>query len=630
MKKTLLFGALLFACNLLHAQDLLTRIPARSTAVASFRAGNFFNLLSAGEFNDSFIGKAIFDKTKNDPAKPHAISDLGFNLKGEAYYFYQTTDSVSYHCIWLPIEDRSRFEKLFTADKGRTTRNGNLSKHLAADSSAVLTWNDQRVLVVTPGLQSDFFSDSTKAARYGIKVLNYQPPVMVDSVAVPEIYDGEADSVEAVSDPVVVTVPPPVKSGETTDADAAQKKADELYDTYTKAYAEQENRKKALALSWAEAEAVRLFDFKGAGISGDLSFARSSDNKAVASIWVRNLNDVLAPAFSIFGFRNPLGSRNMISGFKSLTGHLYFEKEKMRLTTAMEMDKEMANNYKRIYSRKLNKKFLRYVDSQQTLGFLSYAVNTQAYLETMPDLFKRTVPFYLFGEQTDFAELISDVFSTILDEKAVGKVIKGDALFVLNNITQREVKYKSYEYDNDDYETAPVEKTRTQPSPEFLFMFSSEDHRIFDRLLMIGERKGVLQKNGNIYQAIKGNDFADLYLLIRDGIVFAGTSPSQLEKIAQGSLRLKPSPKHRALLSKNAMSAFFGPKTISQKLATEAWMKDKTILRFQEVLKGMGDVYFQSNGVRNNIVTAELVAENGADQQNSLKYLFRLIETAAR
>ncbi|PST81760.1 hypothetical protein C7T94_17980 [Pedobacter yulinensis] len=626
MKKTFLLTALLLGTGLAYAQELMTRIPAQANAVATFRTGHFFDLISVDEFNGSVLGKAAFSKSANDPSKPKTVSDLGVDLAADAFYFYTTTDSVGYHCVWLPLKDQAKFESLL--GKGNIQRQASSSRLTAADSSTVITWNEKQALVVSPGLRDDFFAIKANAARHGLKILDYQPPVIVDSVSVTDVAATPPDSAD-----LVITVPPPIAADAAkaaTEADKAQQKADDLYNNYTKSYAEQENLKKGLALKWAETEASRLFTANGPGITGDPSFSRSLDRDAVASVWVRNLSHVLAPAFSMLGFRNPAASRSSLSGFKTVTGQLYFDNDQIRLVTAMELDKTLADDYKRIYSRKLNKKFLNYVDSDKALGFFSYAVNTEAYLDVFPGLMKRTVPLYLFGEEAEVADLAADIFSTVVDEKSIGKVIKGDALFVVNDIRQREVKYKSYEYEGDDFDAEPVEKTKTEPSPDFLFMFSSDDHRIFDRLLAMGEKKGVLQREGELFKVIKGSDAVDLYLTIRNNIVFVGSSQAQMQDVAKGTIRLKTSARHRSLLSRNAMSFYFGPKTLSQKLATDAWLRDETVLRFNEVLKGMGNVYLRSGGVRKNTVTAELVAENGGSEKNALAYLFRLISAAAK
>src|SRR3546814_11926467 len=84
----------------------------------------------------------------------------------------------------------------------------------------------------------------------------------------------------------------------------------------------------------------------------------------------------------------------------------------------------------------------------------------------------------LFEQYEADIALGADLVSLLLDEAAIANVAKGDALFVLNGIAEREVPYISYEYD-DDYNYMEVEKIKMETIPDFLLMFSSDDVQIY-------------------------------------------------------------------------------------------------------------------------------------------------------
>ncbi len=95
-------------------------------------------------------------------------------------------------------------------------------------------------------------------------------------------------------------------------------------------------------------------------------------------------------------------------------------------------------------------------------------------------------------------EIASELLSVMMDEKAIAKVVKGDALFLVTDIAQKEYTYKTYEY-NDDYDRKEIERTKKETLPEFLFMMSSEDSYIIQRMLNYGVKKGAIKLNNGIY-----------------------------------------------------------------------------------------------------------------------------------
>src|SRR5690606_5838645 len=108
-----------------------------------------------------------------------------------------------------------------------------------------------------------------------------------------------------------------------------------------------------------------------------------------------------------------------------------------------------------------------YINSDRTVGYMAYAINTQAYLEEYPKLFKKLFGEYL-GIGSEGIGLGLDFIALLLDEKAVGDVIQGDALFLLNGISQEEYTYTGYDYD-EDYNAIEVEKKGVHTIPDFLF-----------------------------------------------------------------------------------------------------------------------------------------------------------------
>jgi len=399
------------------------------------------------------------------------------------------------------------------------------------------------------------------------------------------------------------------------------------YDTYQQERAEQDAKKKRLALVWMTAQADQIFNGNYQSIENNKSYAASLDNKAIAELWVSSLQDaynIIAPGFGTYG------KAGLMKGYGSLNAKLFMDNKSFRISTGLELSQEQADSYKKILNRKLNKKFLKYVNSEKALGFMSYSIDTKAYLEEFPKLLKQTYGSFMGAKMDEEMDLGADLISLLLDEEAVSKVIKGDALFVINGLNTKEVTYTAYEY-NDDYKQKEVTKTKNEMLPDFLFMFSSDDTRLINKLIKYGINKNFITAEGNIYKLMEKKSPIDVYLQIKDGIVFFGNSLTEMQGIQNnqyGSYKL--SKMHKQLLSKNNFSFLFNAKNLVGKVPASEMGGDETAKKFNSILEKMGNVYMKSNPIKGKLVSADISAEIPNGHENALKYLFSLIENAAK
>ncbi|WP_431292331.1 hypothetical protein [Pedobacter sp. P26] len=373
-------------------------------------------------------------------------------------------------------------------------------------------------------------------------------------------------------------------------------------------------------------QADQIFNGTYESIETNKSYTTSLDNKAIAELWVSSLQDVynsIAPEFGTYG------KAGLMKGYGSLNAKLFMDNKSFRISTGLEMAQEQADAYKKIMNRKLNKKFLNYVNSEKALGFMSYSIDTKAYLEEFPKLMKQTYGSFLGGKMDEEVELGTDLFSLLLDEEAVSKVIKGDALFVINGLKTKEVTYTTYEYD-DDYKQKEVTKTKNETLPDFLFMFSSEDTRLIEKLIKYGIHKNMVTVENNIYKIQEKKSPIDIYFMIKDRIVFFGNSLSEMQSISNNQYNNKISKLHKDLLSKNNFSFLFNAKNLVGKVPDSEIGGEETAKKFNSTLEKMGNVYMKSNPIKGRLVSADISAEIPNGHENALKYLFSLIENAAK
>jgi len=687
MKNLLIAFSLLFSFKLAKAQDLVKKIPANAFTVATIKGDNVFKLMFVKDFNESFLGKKLLTETSKSLDKNFtSIEDFGINLEKNMYYFNQLSDSITYNCFLIPLKDATKFESLINEKEKKFKTEGDIRTMILPDSTSIIKWNNNMLYFVTGSIRSSFFADSANSARYGIKEIRYQNNYddLTDSavVAVDSTYATTTEPNEVVD--VVLAPPPPVLSKpytpnikaykkkastkkasskksskkkpakkkpavkkieeinevEITDAPMAEEidvvdgaeamtqtgNPDERYDEYQKERAEQDAKKKQLAFIWMNIQADKIFSTNYESIETNKSYTSSLDQKAIAEIWVSSLQDAynsIAPEFGTYG------KAGIMKGYGSLNAKLFMDKTSFRISTGLELAKEQADSYKKIMDRKLNKKFLKYVDSEKAIGFMGYSIDTKAYLEEFPKLLKQTYGSFLGGKMDEEIELGSDLFSLLLDEEAVSNVVKGDALFVINGLNSKEVTYTTYEYD-DDYNRKEVTKTKKETLPDFLFMFSSEDTRLMNKLIKYGINKNYVSTNNGIYKIEEKKSPIDIYFMIKDGIVFFGNSLTEMQSISNNSFNSAISKTHKNLLAKNNFSFLFNAKNLVGKVPDSEIGGEETAKKFNETLGKMGNIYMKSNPIKGNVVSADISAEIPNGHENALKYLFSLIENAAK
>lgn len=660
--------ATLFLISSVSAQDLAHKIPNDAFAVVSIQTGHFFELMKVDDFDRSTIGRAIIEKSRDiDLQGVNSIADFGIALDRPGYFYATLSDSIAYFSFLLPIDDIEKIEAHFAA--GETIRDHGAFKSFAkatSGDSSIFAWNNTMLSITTPSLIGPYFQQDEVAERYGIRnysyydyynqlpaeeeaadwdgagwvetdsgydtvYLNIPPPALPDSTdqykEVDSLYDDTADW-----DGIAVPADSVFAETDSTDRyyddmyddylpDSATP-SDNLYDEY---YAADQEIKRQLTNEWVAAfVGLQFEETPVTSVLTNRSYVSSLSKEALVSVWIPSFEAVyttLLPELREFG-RNG----NLFSYYGSLQAALFADKEGFRVESQMELEAGIAKSFKRIYGKKLNRKLLKYVNTDDAIGLFAVSMDTRAYLEELPALMKDTYGGLFEQYEADIA-LGADLVSLLLDEAAVAKVAKGDALFVLNGLAEREVPYISYEYD-DDYNYIEVEKTKMETIPDFLLMFSSDDESLYNRIMTYVTGKGYLTEQHGIYR-FSGKDLPfELVFTRKNGIVFVGTSVDQLAAIVNGSYRGKMDRSTRRLLMRNKVAGMLSAKKLSKEIPTEQLASLDRYIAFHKVFGSMGDFYFKSSGVKGNRISGEFVAQTPEGFDNPIQYLFNLVDYA--
>lgn len=316
-----------------------------------------------------------------------------------------------------------------------------------------------------------------------------------------------------------------------------------------------------------------------------------------------------------------------IYGDMSVTSRLNFEKEHASLNTSYTMNDNMAKYVKAMYDGKMNSNFFNYFNEDKMLGYFSINASTKGILEAYPDMMTNMFENFKDDEVAAFIPIGMRLLSLIIDEEGVAKILRGDMLFVLTEMKERELSYTTYEYD-ENYERTEVTKTKKETLPGFLMMVTSSEGDMFRKLMDIAvkESRGEVTLNANGIYQLKTNDLPiELNFMFKDNAILMGTSFEDMVAIKNGNYKGKVGGTHKNLIKKNSSIIYVNGQEIASTFPREV-MPDDIKKRIDFISENTRDVLFRTSKVKNNSMEGELILntpEKG--HKNSLAYFLNMI-----
>lgn len=659
-------------------------IPAPKDAkfVLEYNLPFIFSQTSAERLNLSEIGSQVYEelflKNKNYESE-FDISKSGIDHSRKAYMHVVSTDSIEYTVRLLPVQNIELFRK--AVDINASTQQTKVAKGTFYDLKfrdlAFIPNAADYAILVSASSTYKAFDDSARAARWGIEHDNgnsWDEATTVETLASPEEWTEvvEVSPVEAAPDdvpvPVAIAPPAPPKSARQAaeEAAAAAKAAaedaedaaavavaveDDTYDeddylvdsaapavaaveyTYNDAqYEAYQSKKDSIFTIWKKDFVTEFINENRDSYSRlqELKDFEAPAQNAAATFYMNNLGFNIRDLYGMYGlfgmrrYGNEALSVPLNENWSMI--QLNFEPNSIRLNATSRLTDQMAKSSNRIYKRKFNKKFSKYINSQTDIGVTGMAMNTQNYLEETPVMVKDVMKG--FGMWTEEASLIADVFSIVVDEKATGKVIRGDGAFVMTNVKEKEYQSIRYKWDEETYESSEEEVKEKEMLPNFLMMFSTKDEAIIKKLLDYGVHKGAYDRKDNIYFAKKLSgryDPFEYFCTVKDGIVFFGTEKQEIENIRDGKHRGNVSGSDKKLIRNNSVFGWFHPKRLVGKFG-KSDDDNLKMVKVNNMLNSLGVMQFNSGKVKNNKVRADFNLMTPNNRANSFEYLMYLID----
>lgn len=573
MRITLVALSLLFA-NILCAQNIENLIPSNSVCVAQINGDQIFKLISQSDISEMVNSSGMQSK-----GEMQDLANFGFDINSKAYYFFNVIDSVSYHNVILAVNDKNKVASTLSemSPTEPTTENG---FSVLRESSKTAAWNDKIAI---------FFSAEIPKDEVTMEDLILEWEKEIESIDENEEFEGEYPEMPTESDVRMKNYFAPLKYSE-----------DEI-------------------ASMMQMHMTSILNSSSSSIASNKSFQSGKIKNSSAYFWVNNVNDI------VNGFaQNPMMknlaipmSDQMNTGVNSVAMNMIFDEDEIRLASSFTIDNQFVKPYKEMYDSKLDKSFLKYFDESDVLAYISTSVNTQKALEQYPNIVNLMYGG-MFPQFKEEIEIGTDLFSIILDEEEIGKLITGDALLILHDLHEQEVSYTDYRYD-EDFNMIEFDTTKMEQIPNFTVMMGSENEKLLNKIMKLGLKHQLATlDNAHYTLATKalGAPF-DLYAVVNDDIVFVTNSVERINSYTKGNKSCKLGI-HKKPLKNNIFNAYLDLSKTVDLASPMIPTSDNFVNYLRDNYKSF---WLTSSKIKDNKMNLDMTIKTSGQKGNSLKLL---------
>jgi len=626
-----------FAGITVHAQELTRKIPAQAQFVVAINNKAIIEKSSIELLNKTLIKLGAFQNTAND--FDNAIKnfmELDLNLDKQAYVYLTSSDSLNYTGIVLPLKaDHQVNQRMFSKFKELPMDNG-YERRVSEDGKTQAAWNQESLLILTGDLHSAYFQREDVAGRYGLD-LGYdgsewtaeedwtteENDIEVDTIDANELWENEVENADSEEVEEVQEIEEWDESEELSyDSDSSyfdneDLETDSLYLLNQTRETKNDSIKNDLFVNWLANDFQDYLEPQNNLAQNKQIKIRNQ--KTLLRIWFPNLDKLYQDALS-YNFLAMTGFdiEKIKYGYKDATIDLILDQHSLKLAANVNIDQKLVNTFKALYKNKVNKKFTKYIPENR-LAYASVNISTEGYLQQLPTLISR---WYapMAGEHAELLTIAATALEIGLDEKSIGKVMKGDHVFFLNDLHKVSKEFTTYEYD-DDYNYEEITQTKEEYQPNFLWMFTSEDQRLFKKILEFAVKKQKVTLADGIYTINETNNMESMYILFKEDIVFLTSNLDQITAIQANKFKGSSNTKVKKdilsypfnmIINTSAIPDVFDKLEIS---VTDSW--GQTI----QDLSAYGDLQIRSNKLRKNGLSGEISIELPKKDMNALQYL---------
>jgi len=471
-----------------QAQNLLKYVPADATAVIAYYPQNLkkkvdVNQLKQVGFMDMAMGqmtagmteekKALMKQTFNDP------SLAGINPLQSSYFFANVDQEYITMSYLMPVQDMPRLERFIKESTGNALNLTQQDGFTQADleDGAMMAFNNEVLMFI-----GSIDNPNNRSYEYEYEYEEYE----------------EGEEIEEDN----TNVSPEESLTETM-----------------------QMRTQAL-----------VYQALQDGISNPLTqnarFLASEANKGDMGLWI-DYEKLYGPEGMYKNLYSELGDE--FGMYMQVMGELYkdmnvamsvnFDDGLIDITSQTVGSGRFQQWMQAVTDEKINKKFHKYIDGQDLMGYYAFAIDQESLIDGMIEMLLPSVQDIPFvGNPARDGAKILDIF---IDQDEIYDILDGDFFIGVTGMGSFTKEVTSYEYDEDFNE---IETTRevTTELPKFLFMASYGEEDYIKRFMRVGENVGLTKNMGSyqVFQDLPDVPF-DVYVTAQEGILFI-TNDQQL------------------------------------------------------------------------------------------------------
>lgn len=615
-------------------------------------------------------------KKENKTAIWNDYSKTGVKYDDTQFHYFEYSDSVKSYNAHFILDDEKRFVSFINSAKKEGLEITKKAKYsyVSLDNNTFIAWNDKRaVLKITSYSKPYKYDDDLSADSTSVVVDSAYVDIVPPNADLPEIDDTIED--EAYSEKAfnykeeieyleedLVYLRESVKSSqaeiEKIKKDIAYLKKHHKYPEI-KQHSEEEVKKDSteeldppppVEDEYDEdfddnfkkkMDSIDIADFKIVKEISEGSFDEIFNSNFIIEVPKdkTQFRDAKADLFaytnfgsiftdSYFGRPMGMGSYGIIQGYlgklynSDSSYNLYFDQDKVKLTTDYRhkdpaVQKSISDYYKGNNNRKLSALL-----SDKSIGYFAMNLNGYKSFDATYDLIENMAENQEYKKEVS---LMVETMKIVLDEKAISKIIPGNAIFILNDLNYKKVEYTDYEYD-EEYNEKEIKKTKDAAMPDFTFAFVTENEgywsRLFDMLATNKETSEDFVKKGKYYE-FKNEDTAEIEKMIfaiKDGIVYITTSEANIGAKTQSANTRK----YAKEVSKHSLAGWFNAKKLVVGLEKEFKdQKDKDLYHLFRNKTGEMTYKVDANS---ESIQSEMNYHIDDSSENSLMYFFDLFD----
>jgi len=670
MKKIII--ALTIACSSFaaaYAQNLLNKIPSDASVVLKYSGENFSKNLPLKKVDSyNFVKQNLFKTLKIDTLT--SLQNLGIDFEKDTYQYFSIGDSATNFVTLLNLQSVPQFLQLvqanYQAEMKPEKRNG--YEFLSISNDTYLGWNTQHaVLVVSSDKNKKNYYDYPSTAADTTTTLPVEHGELFDKQAEEKIEEIQEAPVQPKAKQPIAKKKKPgavARKGTKGKKSPAKKKPvappeeviEEMVVTDAPAYYEdtvetakreawyKEQEKITAAKQRQVADSIinSSFNSSFASIENDGSYKKLIEPAAHVSVWL-NYENLLKQYSSVFfkgfsprrfdEFEPKYIDQTDNKGFRSGM-NVYFEKDKMRIDQkAWSPDPEMANLGKDLYNSKQNPALASYVNPGN-IGFLSASINSEAMANYYYKLIKQYMSSYPYvREYADLVDVYIDLVEIIIDEKAIAELMPGNMLFVMHDMTTKQVTYTDYVYDENDFKSKEVKKTKQELAPNFTFVMETKKEGFMKKVANLPvkyakKQKFDYQEKGGYYELAFDKDkypISSLFFIVKDGKVVVTTNKPSIDITLNNIAGYTPDADSKNAILNNNYALKLNSKKLVQQLQGEmSTSLNKKISQYME--ENLGDVKMESS-LKDGMIQASTTMAVTGSHTNSLEFFFTMIDS---